>query len=139
MNVASMLRPWKRYAIVMVLVAVACGGGSGDEGTQTTGQDAHLSLEQQAWKAVEDGALLLDVRSDREFDAGHLRGAVHLPFDQVGDNLDKVGDDKDRPIVVYCAVGVRAEAAKRALARHGYKNVINARSYSKMLRAQPQN
>ena len=55
-------------------------------------------------RAVQDGALILDTRSAQAFAAGHLEGAVNLPFsDFTSDALREViGDDLDRPIFIYC-------------------------------------
>lgn len=73
----------------------------------------------------EQGALLLDVRSDAEFAEGHLDGAAHVPHDQIAGRLGEVGDDKNRPIVTYCRSGRRAHAAKQTLLDAGYTQVTN--------------
>lgn len=73
----------------------------------------------------EQGALLLDVRSDAEFAEGHLDGAAHVPHDQIAGRLGEVGDDKSRPIVTYCRSGRRAHAAKQTLLDAGYTQVTN--------------
>jgi phage shock protein E len=93
---------------------------------------AEDSKEQKAWKAIKDGALLVDVRSKQEVDAGMLKGAIHVPHFQVNANIEKFGKDKDRVIVVYCRVGGRAGQAKKTLEKLGFKNVINAGGYEMM-------
>jgi len=50
--------------------------------------------------ALEQGGLLLDVRSEGEFESGHLEGAINIPVGELGDRLGEVGA-KDRPLVVY--------------------------------------
>ena len=66
---------------------------------------------------------LLDVREQREYEAGHLLGAVNLPYER----LDEVETwiAKDRPVVVYCAYGGQSLLAARELAGHGY-DAVNA-------------
>jgi rhodanese-related sulfurtransferase len=66
---------------------------------------------------------LLDVRTLREFEQGHLKGAVHLPVDDVRFELNAI--PKDRRIAVYCRSGYRAHLALRALAGHGITHVVN--------------
>ena len=63
-----------------------------------------LAWEDFARQARAEGALLLDARSERAFKAGHLEGAVSLPFtDFTAEALRAaIGDDPDRPIYIYC-------------------------------------
>src|SRR5687767_303386 len=72
---------------------------------------------------IESGVppLVLDVRSAREFDAGHIRGARHRPFQLTVAGLPKV--DRDQPIVVYCGHGPRAQFAAWMLRLHGFTQV----------------
>lgn len=100
---------------------------------------AHISAqeshEEKAWKLIRAGALLVDVRSPSEYSEGHLPGAVNIPGDQIAERIDEFGQDKNRPIVLYCITGIRAAAVKLKLRDKGYKNVFNAYSYKDMLRA----
>jgi phage shock protein E len=62
-----------------------------------------LAWEAFAAKAREPGVLLLDARSADAFAAGHIKGAVNLPFtDFTPESLAEVIGDKDRPILIYC-------------------------------------
>lgn len=61
--------------------------------------------------------LILDVRTQDEFDAGHVPGAVLIPHDQLAGRLDEV--PADRAVVVYCHSGRRATLAERVLAENG--------------------
>lgn len=77
----------------------------------------------------EEDALLLDVRSQSEFDAGHAEGAALVPHGEVPDRVAEieamVDGDKDRPIVVYCRSGHRAGIAKQSLLDAGFTRVTN--------------
>jgi rhodanese-related sulfurtransferase len=66
---------------------------------------------------------ILDVRSRAEFEAGHLPGAIHLPFWQVGARLGEIPGVKTDPIVVYCGHGPRAWMAGAVLRRRGFTDV----------------
>jgi NADPH-dependent 2,4-dienoyl-CoA reductase/sulfur reductase-like enzyme/rhodanese-related sulfurtransferase len=67
--------------------------------------------------------VLLDVRTLREFEQGHVKGALHLPVDDVRFELGSV--PKDRRVLVYCRSGFRAHLALRILQQNGFSNVAN--------------
>ena len=69
------------------------------------------------------GAVLVDVRSEEEWKAGHARGAVFLPWRDVPEQAAGKLPAKDTPIVTYCAVGKRAAKAADSLRELGYTHV----------------
>jgi len=76
-------------------------------------------------KIIADGGYVLDVRTKAETDARKLEGSVNIDVDTLRDNLDKLPKDKNAPIYVLCAVGLRAYIANRILEANGYKNTYN--------------
>ena len=76
----------------------------------------------EAAERVASGALLLDVREDDEWTAGHAPDARHLPLGRLGAEYDEL--PKDRVIVAVCRVGGRSQRAAEALAGAGY-DVVN--------------
>lgn len=62
---------------------------------------------------------LLDVRSELEFNNGHIEGAVNIPVDSLRDRMKEL--DQNKPIVEYCQVGLRGYIADRILTQHGYQ------------------
>lgn len=79
--------------------------------------DGPISSE-RAHALVEGGATLLDVRTDGEWSGGHLDGAVHLPIAELEARMAEI--PRDRPVVVYCASGVRSASATETLRAAGY-------------------
>ncbi|UKM64811.1 rhodanese-like domain-containing protein [Flavobacteriaceae bacterium GSB9] len=70
------------------------------------------SKKRQVKRYLEKGAIILDVRSKREWDAGHIENAMHVPLDDLTENVDKI-KRLNKPVVVCCQSGVRsAKAAK---------------------------
>jgi queuine tRNA-ribosyltransferase len=77
-----------------------------------------LVSREEARRLVADGAQLLDVRSDHEWDAGHIEGATHIDLPELPARVEEI--DKDRTVVVYCRTGNRSDMAVAALADGGY-------------------
>ena len=67
--------------------------------------------------------LILDVREDKEYAAGHLPRARHVPLKELATKLGELGKYKEKPVIVTCRTGPRASAACRALKRAGFSNV----------------
>ena len=88
------------------------------------------------WQMVEAGALLIDVRTENEFNGGHLFGAKNIPHDEIADRIKEIGNDRNRAIVLYCRSGNRSERARTALIGQGFNNVFNAGGYDAMKAAQ---
>jgi phage shock protein E len=73
---------------------------------------------------IDAGARIVDVRTPREFQGGAYPGAVNIPLQVLGARLREL--PKNRPVVVYCASGMRSASAARLLRRAGYDDVVNA-------------
>jgi rhodanese-related sulfurtransferase len=72
----------------------------------------------EARKLIDEGAQIVDVRADHEWEAGRIAGATHVPLPELPQRLEEI--DKDRPVVVYCRGGNRSTMATDALAEAGY-------------------
>ena len=69
--------------------------------------------------------LLVDVRTDGEWDAGHLQSATHIPMQNLLDGIASTATNKEQEIYLYCGTGKRAGRAKSMLENLGYTNVQN--------------
>jgi rhodanese-related sulfurtransferase len=76
---------------------------------------------EEARKLIDEGAQLVDVRADHEWEVGHIEGASHLPLAELAERVGEI--DKDRPVVLYCRGGNRSTMATAALADAGYDAV----------------
>lgn len=70
------------------------------------------------------GAVLLDVRTPQEYQAGHIPGSQNIPLQEIGRASAGVGG-KETPLFVYCHSGARSRQAVGVLQRMGYLNVKN--------------
>ena len=80
---------------------------------------------------VARGAHIVDVRTPAEFASGHPAKALNIPLNSIA-SLPKKIKDTDAEIVLCCASGMRASAAKQNLEKMGYTNIINAGSWTKL-------
>lgn len=72
-----------------------------------------------------DAFLLVDVREDNEWSAGHAKGAIHLGKGIIERDIEKTVPDKATPLVLYCGGGYRSALAGDALLKMGYTKVIS--------------
>lgn len=84
------------------------------------GEPREVSRE-EARKMVDEGAQLVDVRADHEWEVGRIAGATHIPLPELPQRTGEI--DKDRPVVIYCRGGNRSSMASTALADAGFDAV----------------
>ena len=96
----------------------------GDNVTTTSTVYEQISAEEA--KAIMDSDedyIILDVRSQEEYDSGHIAGAIVIPDTEIGTKAETILTDKDALILVYCRSGRRSKNAASELATLGYTNV----------------
>ena len=79
--------------------------------------------EAKAIMDEKDGYVILDVRTQEEFDEAHIEGAILIPDYEITDRAESVLKDKDQLILVYCRSGRRSKLAASDLVTLGYTNV----------------
>lgn len=126
------------HAFVSAVLATAC---SSDKPATPNAKDQPSPAAHQvpagidtegAKKLIAAGATVIDVRTADEFADGHLATAKNIPVDEVSARLAEVEQAvgaKDKPVVVYCAAGGRAAAAKVTLEAAGFTHVVNGGGY----------
>jgi rhodanese-related sulfurtransferase len=77
--------------------------------------------------AIENGNdfLLIDVRTEGEYDNGHLPGAIVIPYNEFETRYEEILDYKDKEVVLYCHVGGMGDYAGGVLIKNGFTNVKN--------------
>lgn len=68
-------------------------------------------------------AVLLDLRESTELESGTIRGSKHLAASVLLKRIDELGNYKDKPVIAFCASGLRAPVACRQLTKHGFTKV----------------
>ncbi len=82
-------------------------------------------------KLVEEGAIVVDVRSVSEFQQGSRPGSVNIPLGEINSRSNEL--DKNKTIILCCASGSRSGMAVGILKKNGFKNVVNAGSWMNTL------
>lgn len=76
-----------------------------------------------------ESALLLDVRTEEEYDAGHIPGSINIPLHRI-QNIESIIPDKSAPLFVYCLSGARSRQAVSYLTASGYTQVTDIGAFS---------
>lgn len=101
-------------SLVSFMALTACSGKA-----QLMKGDALLAEQKK-------GALVIDVRSDKEYKEGHIKDAKNVNVDTIEKEIEKVEPNKDKKIILYCNTGKKSGKATEKLKKLGYKNVSNA-------------
>ena len=95
--------------------------GCSDGGSATYEQI--IRAEAKALMDSESGYIIIDARTQEEYDEGHIPGAILIPEYEIADRAEKELPDKDQLILVYCRSGRRSKIAAEELVKLGYTNV----------------
>ncbi len=88
---------------------------------------SHIVTWEEVKEMEPSDYVLVDVRTQLEFDNGHVEGAINIPVDELRDRLNEL--DPKKTVVEYCQVGLRGYVADRILSQHGYQVVNVAGGY----------
>lgn len=112
----------------VALLTGACSNAQnqGDGSTQADGViNKDIGVAEFAEGAYQENVLLLDVRTDGEFAAGHLTGATQINYSASNFEAKVKELDRDTPVYVYCRSGNRSGRAARIMKGLGFKEVYN--------------
>lgn len=70
-------------------------------------------------------SIIIDVRTQEEWDNGYIEDAIHIPLSIISEDIDKFVKSYDEEILLYCRSGNRSGKAKEILEKLGYSNAIN--------------
>jgi len=69
--------------------------------------------------------VVIDVRTEAEWNEGHLEGAIRIPYEKIGEEIATVAPDRKAKIILYCRSGRRSGIALDSLKKSGYEDVSN--------------
>ena len=109
------------FLLLAVMMLTACG-----QDKENSREAVYMNITAEQAKEImdsEEGYIILDVRTQDEFDETHIPGAILIPYDEILEKAECVLTDKDQLILVYCRSGRRSKIAAEALAELGYTNI----------------
>jgi phage shock protein E len=80
---------------------------------------------------LQQGAIIIDVRSKGEYNSGHIQNSLNIPVDALRENLGKL-KDKKQIIITCCASGMRSASAKSILKANGFSEVYNGGGWASL-------
>ena len=109
------------FLLLAVMILTACGqdkeNNQGAVYVNITAEEAKQIMDS------EEGYIILDVRTQEEYDQGHIPGAIMISHEEIAEKAEGVLTDKDQMILVYCRSGRRSKIAAEALVELGYTNI----------------
>lgn len=107
---------------ILLLTIAGCGVEETEENDmayqQVTAEEAQEIME------TEEDYVIVDVRTEEEYESGHIPDAICIPNEDIGDTEPQELPDKEQLILVYCRSGNRSKQASGKLAAMGYSNVV---------------
>ena len=109
------------FLLLAVMLLTACG-----QTKENDREAAYMNITAEEAKQImdkEEGYVILDARTQEEYDQGHIPGAVVISHEEIMEKAEDVLTDKDQLILVYCRSGRRSKIAAEALVELGYTNI----------------
>ena len=112
-------------ALTAVLILTGCGSSADDKTAGDKKTYRQVSPEEAAAMMEEESYyIILDVRTQEEYETAHIPGAICIPNETIGTEDIPELPDKDQLILVYCRSGNRSKQASEKLAKQGYANIV---------------
>ena len=112
-------------ALTAVLILTGCGSSADDKTAGDKKTYRQVSPEEAAAMMEEEtGYIIIDVRTQEEYETAHIPGAICIPNETIGTDEIPALPDKDQLILVYCRSGNRSKQASEKLAKQGYINLV---------------
>ena len=117
----------KRFSVILILIitctAILYGCTSGGESKMENSYEQITPAEAKEIMDERDGYVILDVRTQEEYDEAHIDGAILIPDYEIADKAENMLKDKNQLILVYCRSGRRSKLAASELVTLGYTNI----------------
>ena len=110
------------FVISVIIIFCLCGCGTDSK----LNSDGTIDYVYAKELMINENAILVDVRSEEEYNEGHIDGALLLPVDSINeDSASEVIESKDSTVIVYCRSGNRSSQALQILNDLGHENVYD--------------
>ena len=109
------------WIFLALFVFTACG-----QNKENKQEAVYVNITAQQAKEIMDtqkGYIILDTRTQEEYDESHIPGAILIPYDEILEKAESVLTDKNQLLLVYCRSGRRSKLASEDLVKLGYTNI----------------
>lgn len=109
------------FLLLAVMLLTACG-----QARENDREAAYMNITAEEAKQImdsEEGYVILDARTQEEYDQGHIPGAIVISHEEIMEKAEDMLTDKEQLILVYCRSGRRSKIAAEALVELGYTNI----------------
>ncbi len=109
------------FLLLVVMTLTACR-----QDTTNDPEVVYVNITAEEAKQImetEGGHIILDVRTQEEYDEGHIPGAIVISHEEITEKAEEMLTDKDQLILIYCRSGRRSKIAVEALVELGYTNI----------------
>ena len=109
------------FLLLAVMLLTACG-----QAKENDQEAAYMNITAEEAKQImesREGYIILDARTQEEYDQGHIPGAIVISHEEIAEKAEEVLTDKEQLILVYCRSGRRSKIAAEALVELGYTNI----------------
>lgn len=107
------------FLTTIVASLVGCSKSQSDDYEKVSATQAKEMMDENSEVTI------LDVRTQEEFNEGHIEGATLIPLDQISSTAESTLTDKSATILVYCRSGRRSAEAAKELSKLGYTNIYD--------------
>lgn len=115
------MKKWMLILLAAMLLTACAGERKSDREPiyqNITAEEAKQIMD------TEKDYLILDVRTQEEYDQAHIPGAVLIPHTEIAEQAERTLTDKDQLLLVYCRSGRRSKLAAETLVELGYTNIL---------------
>ena len=109
------------FLLLAVMLLTACAHTKENEQ-----EAAYMNITAEEARQImdsEEGYIILDARTQEEYNQGHIPGAIVISHEEIAEKAEEVLTDRDQLIFVYCRSGRRSKIAAEALVELGYTNI----------------
>ena len=116
----------RRIMTILLALTLLSGFAAGQAAGGDDRTGGYTQIDQETARqmmALDDGHVVVDVRRQDEYDAGHIPGAILIPNESIGCDSPEALPDYDQIILIYCRSGNRSKQAAQKLAGMGYTHI----------------
>lgn len=114
--------------ILMMIIFSACSKSGNINDSANNIENIVVEISTYEAKTLVDtnqDLIIVDVRTKEEYEQGHIKGAILVPYDKIAENREDIEKFADNPILIYCRTGRRSAIAIESLREYGFPKIYH--------------